>query len=106
MQAKERDEPLVNTRRIEDMARGWESKSVEEQMANVTDRKPAGAHEATMTESERRLAAENRAATERKRQSLNLQRENILSQRTSSPQRRAALAAALAEIEQLIKALE
>jgi len=88
------------------MARGWESKSVEEQMANAPERKPAGAHEATMTESERRLAAENRAATERKRQSLNLQRENILSQRTSNPQRRAALAVALAEIEQLIKALE
>jgi len=75
-------------------------------MANAPDRKPAGAHEATMTESERRLAAENRAATERKRQSLNLQRENILSQRTSNPGRRAALEAALIEIETQIKALD
>ena len=88
------------------MARGWESKSVEEQVASASDHKPAGAHEASMSEDERRRAAEKRAATERKRQSLNLQRENILSQRTSSPQRRAALAAALAEIEQLIQALE
>ena len=75
-------------------------------MANTAERKPAGAQGETMSENERRLAVENRAATERKRQSLNLQRENILSQRTSSPQRRAALAAALAEIEQLIRALE
>ena len=75
-------------------------------MANAAEHKPAGAAEATMSQDQRRLAAEERAATERKRQSLNLQRENILSQRTSSPQRRAALAAALSEIEQLIKALE
>ena len=75
-------------------------------MANASERKPAGAGEVMMSENERRLAAEKRAATERKRQSLNLQRENILSQRTASPQRRAALAAALAEIEQLIQALE
>lgn len=78
-------------------------------MANTAERKPAGAPDAQemmMSEDQRRLAAEQRAATERKRQSLNLQRENILSQRTSSPQRRAALAAALSEIEQLIRALE
>ncbi|HEY2469713.1 MAG TPA: hypothetical protein VGI45_17980 [Terracidiphilus sp.] len=75
-------------------------------MANAAERKPAGAEEATMSEDERRLAAEKGAVTERRRQSLNLQRENILSQRTSSPQRRAALAAALSEIEQLIRALE
>ena len=74
-------------------------------MANAAE-KPVRAEEVQMSEEERRLAAERRAATERKKQSLNLQRENILSQRTSSPQRRAALAAALAEIEQLIKALE
>ena len=59
-----------------------------------------------MTEAERRVAADQRAASERRKQALNLQRENILSQRTSNPARRAALAAALAEIEQLIKALE
>lgn len=35
----------------------------------------------------------------RHKQALNLQRENILSQRTSNPVRRAALAAALEQIE-------
>jgi phosphohistidine phosphatase SixA len=88
------------------MARGWESKSVEEQMANATERKPASADEVKMTDAERRLAAEGRAASERRRQALHLQRENILSQRTSSPDRRAALAAALAEIEQQIQSLD
>lgn len=88
------------------MARGWESKSVEEQMANAAERKPANADEVKMTDAERRLAAEGRAVSERRRQALHLQRENILSQRTSSPERRAALAAALAEIEQQIQALE
>ncbi len=38
-------------------------------------------------------------------QSLNLQRENILSQRTSNPGRRAALEAALIHIEAQIEAL-
>jgi len=88
------------------MARGWESKSVEEQIANVTENKSTRAGEVPMSEEERRRTAEKRAVTERKRQALNLQRENILSQRTSNAARRAALASALAEIEQLIKALE
>jgi len=88
------------------MARGWESKSVEEQIANANQSKPARGREASMSEAERRLAAEKRAATERRRQSLSLQRENILSQRTSNADRRAALASALAEIEALIRALE
>lgn len=38
-------------------------------------------------------------------QALNLQRENILAQRTSNPGRRAALEAALAHIEAQIEAL-
>jgi hypothetical protein len=88
------------------MARGWETKSVEEQMANATEKKTANAGEALMSEAERRLVVENSAATERRKQSLNLQRENILSQRTSNAARRAALATALNEIEALIKALE
>lgn len=50
-------------------------------------------------------AALERAAKERQRQELELQREHILSQRTSSPARRAALAAALAEIESRIAGL-
>ena len=42
---------------------------------------------------------------ERQKQALNLQRENILSQRTSNPARRAALEAALAQIEGQIQAM-
>ncbi|MGC2616699.1 MAG: hypothetical protein WA354_21885 [Terracidiphilus sp.] len=59
-----------------------------------------------MTEAERRVAADQRAASERRKQALTLQRENILSQRTSNPARRSALAAALSEIEAQISALE
>ncbi|MGA7342015.1 MAG: hypothetical protein WBE72_14685 [Terracidiphilus sp.] len=53
----------------------------------------------------RRLAAQDSAARERQRQSLNLQRENILSQRTSSPARRAALEAALAQVESQLESI-
>lgn len=53
----------------------------------------------------RRHAAQQRAEHERKKQALNLQREHILSQRTSNPGRRSALAAALADIEAQIAAL-
>lgn len=48
---------------------------------------------------QQRMASQERAARERHRQALNLQRENILSQRTSNPARRQALEAALEEIE-------
>ena len=88
------------------MARGWESKSVEEQMASAVEQKPPRPGEALMTEAERRVAADQRAVNERRKQALNLQRENILSQRTSNPARRTALAAALSEIEAQISALE
>ena len=40
------------------------------------------------------------AEIKRKRQALELQRERILSERTSSPHRRSALAAALIDIEE------
>ena len=67
------------------MAKGWESKSVEEQQAERaapdTGRKKIDAR------------------TPRLRQELELQREQILSARTKSPHRRAALEAALAEVE-------
>ena len=59
----------------------------------------------SMSEDERRAAQLEHAARARQRQALNLQRENILSQRTSNPGRRAALEAALAHIESQIKAL-
>jgi hypothetical protein len=57
------------------------------------------------SDDKRRAAAQDGAARERQRQSLNLQRENILSQRTSSPARRAALEAALAHVEAQIAAI-
>jgi len=58
-----------------------------------------------MNDDQKRHAAHELAARERRRQSLMLQRENILSQRTSNPGRRAALEAALAEIEAQIAAI-
>jgi hypothetical protein len=88
------------------MARGWESKSVEEQMANAVERPAARPGEGLMSEEVRRIAAQKSAANERQKQALNLQRENILSQRTSNPSRRAALEAALTHIESQLQALE
>jgi hypothetical protein len=88
------------------MARGWESKSVEEQMADAEARPAPRAGESLMSEQARRVAAQQRAANERQKQSLNLQKEHILSQRTSNPSRRAALEAALEQIEAQIKALD
>ncbi|HUX44935.1 MAG TPA: hypothetical protein VMV57_09310 [Terracidiphilus sp.] len=52
-----------------------------------------------ISEEARRQAALDQAKLTRKKQALQLQRENILSQRTSSPVRRAALEAALAHVE-------
>lgn len=53
----------------------------------------------------RRSGEQQRAERERRLQSLNLQRENILSQRTSNPGRRAALEAALKQIEASIDSM-
>ena len=75
-------------------------------MAAATEQRTPRPGEVLMTEAERRLAADQRAANERRKQALNLQRENILSQRTSNPARRTALAAALSEIQEQIDALE
>jgi hypothetical protein len=78
------------------MARGWESKSVEEQVAeresavHVGDGKPDAATE---------------AARKRERQILELQRERILDERTSNQHRRAALEAALKDIESKLAAI-
>lgn len=52
-----------------------------------------------VSEDARRQAAQVHAEQERQKQALHLQRENILSQRTSHPARRAALEAALTQIE-------
>jgi len=72
------------------MARGWESKSVEEQMS-VHDEHPA-----SQTAKDKAIGE---LAKKRDLQALELQRERILSERTSSPHRRAALQAALSDIE-------
>ncbi|WP_263408294.1 hypothetical protein [Terriglobus tenax] len=71
------------------MARGWESKSVEEQQAEATVKAQTA---------KANLVAETEKA--RRRRELELQREHILSQRTSSPHRRTALETALADIEE------
>jgi hypothetical protein len=88
------------------MARGWESKSVEEQqMANAVQNPEVNPGTGIVNEEARRLAEQKRAASLRQMQALELQRENILSQRTSNPSRREALAAALSDVEARIKAL-
>jgi hypothetical protein len=79
------------------MARGWESKSVEEQMASAGE--ASGQPVDPASEENKRAIANHLAEVERKRQGLALMRENILSQKTRSPQRRMALQAALASIE-------
>ena len=79
------------------MARGWESKAVEEQVAEKQS--------ALMNPEEvLRIAHRQKAKQTRARQGLELQRERILSERTSNPNRRAALEAALADIENRLKA--
>jgi hypothetical protein len=87
------------------MARGWESKSVEDQMANALLEVEAGPRDGYVNEEARRLADQIRMGRERQQQALHLQKENILSQKTSHPARRAALENALAQIEAQIKAL-
>jgi hypothetical protein len=95
------------------MARGWESKSVEEQMANalqqpvVDSGKYLNGQDSNgfVSEDARRAADKVRSERERQKQALNLQRENILSQKTSNPARRTALEAALEQIERQIAAM-
>lgn len=78
------------------MARGWESKSVEEQQSL----------DGTTTQAaERKPTSAELAARARQLQELALQRERVLSERTASPLRRAALEAALADIESRIAQL-
>jgi hypothetical protein len=79
------------------MARGWESKSVEEQLAEKESTPPSADEAARRA----RLAQANH---QRERQSLELQRERILNERTSNANRRAALEAALTDIEEKLKA--
>ena len=74
------------------MSKGWESKSVEEQQAEL----------AAPVEARAKIDGPK----ERARQALELQREQILSARTANPHRRAALEAALAQVEAQIAALD
>lgn len=71
------------------MSQGSDSKSAEQKHAEAAAPKPANDKTVILEEAERR----------RRRQSLELQRERILSERTSSPHRRSALEAALIDIE-------
>ncbi len=80
------------------MSKGWESKSVEEQQAEAASAKP-------FKPQADQAAALADAERIRRRQALELQREHILSQRTSSPHRRSALELALADIERLLQEL-
>jgi hypothetical protein len=84
------------------MARGWESKSVEEQMAASQQQSSIFSGSAQ----DLRKQQVDKAHHARQLQALNLQKENILSQRTSNAGRRAALEAALEHIEAQIKALD
>ena len=67
---------------------------------------PAASPGMAGNEEKRRRAALDHADKQRQKQALQLQRENILSQRTSSPARRSALEAALTHIEAQIQALD
>jgi hypothetical protein len=87
------------------MARGWESKSVEEQMAIASAKTELKPENGFVSEEQRRLGEQLRAQRARQMQSLNLQRESILSQRTSNAGRRAALEAALKQIDAQIETL-
>jgi hypothetical protein len=76
------------------MSRGWESKSVEEQQAQAAAPKP-----------DTQKSGADTAERKRRMQALELQRERILSERTSSPHRRSALTYALADIEEKLAEL-
>ena len=74
------------------MSKGWESKNVEEQQAEQSAPKPVASDLS---------ANQMRADADRKRriQALEMSRERVLSERTSSLHRRTALEQALATIE-------
>jgi hypothetical protein len=81
------------------MSKGWESKNVEEQQA-------AAARDARTLAADQDLATKRTDADRKRRiQALEMQRERILSERTSSPHRRSALTVALGEIEHLLQEL-
>jgi hypothetical protein len=75
------------------MARGWEKEDVDAPEPHTAP---------STTPAEKREAEREK---QRKLQGLELQRERILSERTSSPHRRSALEAALLEIEEKLAEL-
>jgi hypothetical protein len=83
------------------MSKGWESKSVEEQQAEAQTKQSAHV-ESKGAAAEVQLQDADR---NRKVQALQLQRERVLSERTSSPHRRTALTNALADIEEKLAEL-
>jgi hypothetical protein len=90
------------------MSRGWESKSVESQQASqqaeASEAKPTPAQaKANLVEMRGNIAAD--AERKRQVQALQLQRERVLSERTSNPHRRSALEAALIDIEEKLSEL-
>jgi hypothetical protein len=87
------------------MARGWESKSVEEQMATAQQNASSYTRTGFDLKASKQAAEQARVQCARQKQALHLQKENILSQRTSNPSRRAALESALAQIEAQIAEL-
>lgn len=76
------------------MARGWESKSAEEQADRQIEQR-----EEIAKGVEKRALSDADAVKARARQLLELKRERILSEKTSHPARRSALQSALQEIE-------
>ncbi len=74
-------------------------------MAKAAQQQEVGPEGGFQTEEARRIAEQHRTHIERQKQELNLQRENILSQKTSHPSRRAALVDALTQIEAQIAKL-
>jgi uncharacterized protein with von Willebrand factor type A (vWA) domain len=76
------------------MSRGWESKSVEQQQAEASAPKPR-VEGSSLEDAEKK----------RRRQALEMQRERILSERTSSAHRRSALELALADVEEKLAEL-
>ncbi|MFC6645606.1 hypothetical protein ACFQBQ_08425 [Granulicella cerasi] len=75
------------------MSKGWESKNVEEQQAEAA----ASTQSFKPEDNSAKLLQE--AEKKRRIQALELQRERVLSERTSSAHRREALTQALATIE-------
>lgn len=76
---------------------------MEEQQSLAGEKKPAGAAQNVVAD--RADLARSDAEKKRLRQALELQRERVLSERTSSPHRRSALTNALADIEEKLAEL-